>query len=75
MTAHVQPVVGSALQHPVVGVVNTPLPVGPLRLDSIDGPPSSGKMVSLADLHINTTPAATLRTIDVQVCLNLVLHV
>ena len=62
-----QAAVAAPLQHPVVAVATTPMQLGPLRLDSID-PPSSGKMVSLADLHVNTkTPATTPANHDTQV--------
>jgi hypothetical protein len=51
--------VGPSLQPGVVPVATTPLNMGPLRLESMDGPPSSGKMVSLADLHVNTNTPGT----------------
>ncbi|KAL4542012.1 hypothetical protein Ndes2526B_g06499 [Nannochloris sp. 'desiccata'] len=54
MAEPAQATVGPALQPAVVPVATTPLNMGPLRLDSMDGAPSSGKMVSLADLHVNT---------------------
>ena len=53
MAETTQVAVAPALQPAVVPVATTPLNIGPLRLDSMDGPPSSGKMVSLADLHVN----------------------
>jgi hypothetical protein len=59
MAESVQVTVGSALQPAVVPVATTPLNMGPLRLDSMDGAPSSGKMVSLADLHVNTNTPST----------------
>ena len=50
-----QQALGAALVHPVVGLATTPM--APLRVDSLDAP-SSAKMVSLADLHVNSsTPA------------------
>ncbi len=62
------PAVAASLQHPVAGMATTPKSIGPLRLDSGGDPPSSGKMVSLADLHINTnTPGATPREPDLHV--------
>jgi len=53
------------LQHAVVGLGTNP--VAPLRLDNADGP-SSSKMVSLADLHVNGGASVTPQhTMDTQV--------
>jgi hypothetical protein len=59
------------LQHPVVGLVASPPlrmdSLGQLRMDSLDTP-GSGKMVSLADLHVNSGgPVVTPGTVDSQV--------
>jgi len=59
MAETVQVTVSPALQPAVVPVAATPLNMGPLRLDSMDGAPTSGKMVSLADLHVNTNTPGT----------------
>jgi hypothetical protein len=54
-----QAAVGPVLQSAVVPVATTPMNMGPLRLENTEGPPSSGKMVSLADLHVNTNTPGT----------------
>jgi hypothetical protein len=59
MAETAQATVAPALQPAIAPMATTPM--GPLRLDSMDGggPPSSGKMVSLADLHANTNTPGT----------------
>ena len=67
MVEAAQPAIASGLQHTMPGVAITPMSLGPLRVDGND-PPSSGKMVSLADLHGPTnTPGHIPGEMDAQV--------